>query len=82
MDNNPFADLERFFAVKPTREPGDLDDKQLMAHFHCTQETVRVKMRAALEEGLYVKVWVVDKDQGRIKVYRRVKEKEPRKLEE
>jgi len=72
VGSDHFAALEKYFKPQPTRLEGDLSDADLAEHFKCSKETVRAKMKAAMLEGTWEQVWVIDKERGRIKVYRKV----------
>lgn len=71
MASDHFAALEKYFMRQPTRQEGDLSDEDLAAHFKCSKETVRKKMKAAIDAGEWTQEWVVDKERGRIKIYRK-----------
>lgn len=66
------ADLEQYFRLPP-RQENDLSLKDLMEIFDCKKETVRTKMKVALDEGNYQKHKVWDPDSSHhIVVYRKV----------
>lgn len=63
--------------VAGPRLPGDVDVEQLMTYWNCSDETVRVRMRAAVRSGKFMTCVVWDPEKKlRLRVWR-VKETPP-----
>jgi hypothetical protein len=68
-----FSELDKEITKVVPREPGDMDDVQLVKRYGCTLKTIRLKMEPHVKAGEFLLIWVRDPERGRIKVYRKVK---------
>ena len=54
------------------RQAGDVDYEQLMAYWNCSEETVRVRMKAGVRAGKFISLRVWDPDRReKVRVWRR-----------
>ena len=57
---------------QPQRQPGDFDYYQLIDKFGVCRESVRLKMMKLCRTGTWRRLWVYDKDNARVMVFRKV----------